>query len=101
MIVRVESLDPMDKPQVVFTDDEKRDAEYTVCKTSMGTTLWRVRVNKGPPPKSLEGHWTHMLDAEKAVIHFLKSTKASSGATATKAIKNLRAVRQDKNATEA
>ena len=101
MIVRVEGLDPLDKPQVIFRDDEKRDADYTVCKTSLGTSLWRVLVDKGPPPKPLEGNWTSMRAAEDAVILFLNSAKASSVISEAKAIKNLKALRQEKNAPAA
>lgn len=101
MITRVESLDALDKPQSVLKDEDKRTASYTVCKKSMGTTLWRVMVDKGPPPNELSGNWTSMKGAENAVEVFLKKSKASHAISENKAIETLRQLRQDKNAPKA
>jgi|TARA_R110000822_G_scaffold214748_3_gene349703 hypothetical protein len=101
MISRIESTDELDKPQSTFQDKDKRVAIYTVCKKSMYTVLWRVTVDKGPPPKELAGNWTSMEYAEAAVVTFLKNTRPSHVVSEQKAIKNLRELRQDKHAPEA
>jgi hypothetical protein len=76
MINRVEELDIFGKPKVIFTSD-KRDITYEVTKLNMGSSLWRVKCGTGNVPKALQGSWTKMDDAEKAVVKYLEKTKVT------------------------
>ena len=83
MIERVEELDIFGKPKVIFTSD-KRDISYEVTKVNMGSALWKVKCGTGNVPKVLQGMWTKMEEAEKAVVKFLENTKVTRTVKAKK-----------------
>ena len=83
MIERTEELDIFGKPKAIFTSD-KRDISYEVTKVNMGSALWKVKCGTGNVPKVLQGMWTKMEEAEKAVVKFLENTKVTRTVKAKK-----------------
>lgn len=77
MITKNEYIPHIDgKPRVDIHSDKYKQT-FTVDKTEDGFIFYEVRVSKGSVPAQLQGKFSRMSDAVKAVEHYIKYAPVS------------------------
>jgi hypothetical protein len=71
-----EKVDAFGKPLIEYTTDKRKSPIY-VYKAHEPGAFFRIRVEKGPLPKCLEGQYTSLRLAKKAVEEYLRTVKKS------------------------
>ncbi len=73
-VERIERTDWMGSPEVVIKTS-KNKGEYTISKSNTGFVFYHIKVSKGPLPASLQGQFSRLKFAEKALMEHLRTSK--------------------------
>tara|TARA_B110000503_G_C7084765_1_gene386777 strand:+ start:1039 stop:1329 length:291 start_codon:yes stop_codon:yes gene_type:complete len=96
MAVIETTLDEFGKPQTKIFDSDKTQISYLVRKCRDGFVFYEIIPSAGKLISKLEGKWSRAVEAEKAVLHYLKIMKPTPR---TRVIENAKA-RSDRKAKE-